>query len=64
MVHLSSSEHYEEVQRRLEKWDAIFFEGVKGKKVSLLAFSYRAIARFEEINALRRIKHCVSQLAA
>jgi hypothetical protein len=35
MVHLSSSEHYEEVQRRLEKCDAIFFEGVKVKMVSL-----------------------------
>lgn len=49
MVHLAESSFYEEVSRRLEKCDAIFYEGVRSKHVSRLTRSYRWLARRERL---------------
>lgn len=45
MVHLAEASFYEEVARRLEKCDAIFYEGVRSRHVSRLTRSYRWLAR-------------------
>lgn len=43
MIHVGSSEFYEEISRRLATCDLILAEGVKSRRVNLLTRSYRIV---------------------
>ena len=43
MIHVGSTEFYEEISRRLASCDLILAEGVKSKKANLITLSYRIV---------------------
>src|SRR5262245_12840619 len=43
MIHVGSSEFYDEISRRLASCDLILAEGVKSKRANLLTLSYRIV---------------------
>jgi hypothetical protein len=43
MIHVGSSEFYDEISRRLASCDLILAEGVKSRRVKLVTLSYRAV---------------------
>ncbi|HKG58901.1 MAG TPA: hypothetical protein VKB05_03905 [Pyrinomonadaceae bacterium] len=43
MIHVGSTEFYDEISRRLASCDLILAEGVKSRRVKLITLSYRAV---------------------
>jgi hypothetical protein len=50
MIHVGSSEFYEEISNRLASCDLILAEGVKSRRASLLTLSYRIVKRIRRMD--------------
>jgi hypothetical protein len=50
MVHIASASFYEQVRSRLQRCDAILYEGVSSLKVRILTFAYRLVARRKRLD--------------
>src|SRR5262245_773993 len=61
MIHVGSSEFYDEISRRLASCDLILAEGVKSKRANLLTLSYRIVKHIRRMElvtqAFRLTKH-------
>jgi hypothetical protein len=52
MVHVGSAAFYEQVRSRLERCDAILYEGVSSLKVRILTLAYRLVAHRKRLNLI------------
>lgn len=50
MIHVGSSEFYEEISRRLATCDLILAEGVKSRRANLLTLSYRIVSHIRRMD--------------
>ncbi len=50
MIHVGSTEFYDEVSRRLASCDLILAEGVKSRRVNLLTLSYRIVKHIRRMD--------------
>lgn len=50
MIHVGSSEFYDEISRRLASCDLILAEGVKSRRVNLLTLSYRIVRHIRRMD--------------
>jgi hypothetical protein len=50
MIHVGSSEFYDEISRRLASCDLILAEGVKSRRANLLTLSYRIVKRIRRMD--------------
>ena len=50
MIHVGSTEFYEEISRRLASCDLILAEGVKSRRVNLITLSYRIVKHIRRMD--------------
>src|ERR1051325_9939803 len=52
MIHVGSSEFYDEISRRLASCDLVLAEGVKSRRANLLTLSYRIVRHIRRIELI------------